>query len=161
MLRPITTLLLLGLGAVALAAPLPELRFDQGIDVKAVMREAGLERQAAAAKGFPRHLYWIQGCEDKTLPPGVNETAKFRLSSTEVVEDCDYGFPGGGCRTTFGWTRTLPDVRLVLKGRPAGNPAETFTVCLTGNDLGVLIMQTPTRYGVSVSGSDVVLTAKP
>lgn len=160
MIRPITTVLLLGVGAVALAAPLPEIRFDQGVDVKAVMKEAGLERQAPATKGFPRHLYWIQGCADKTLPPGVNETGKFRLSSTEVVEDCEIGFPGGGCRTTFGWTRTIPDVRLVLKGRPAGNSAETFTVCLNGDDLGVWIMQTPTRYDQSVSGSDLILTAR-
>jgi hypothetical protein len=161
MIRPITTMLLLGVGAVALAAPLPEIRFDQGVDVKGIMRQAALEGPAAVgAKGFPRHLYWIRGCEDKTLPPGVNETGKFRLSSTEIVEECDYGFPGGGCRTTFGWTRTVNDVRLILKGRPASNPAETFTVCLDGGALGVWIMRTPTNYGVSVSGSDVILTAR-
>lgn len=159
MTKKILSLMFLGLSVAASAAPAADIRFDQGVDVKAVMAGAGLARPAA--QGFPRHLYWIQGCEKLEMAPGVNESKKFRLSSVEVVEECDYGYPGGGCRTGFGWSEYRDNVRLILQGRPAGNPTETFTVCLTGRDLGIFLMQTPTRYDVSVVGSDLILKARP
>lgn len=161
MIKTLLSVLLLSVSVAASAASPSDVRFDQGVDVKAVMHEAGLDRPAAVRPaGVQRHLYWMQGCEKKEMAPGVNETGKFLLSSFEMVEDCEYGYPGGGCRTGIGMSYTR-QLRLVLEGRPASNPAESFTVCLTGNDVSIMLMQTPTHYDVSVVGDDVILKARP
>lgn len=135
--------------------------FDQAVDVKAVMREAGVNPDHLHKAGFGRHLYWLSSCEKKTLQPGQTQAGPFKLHSVEMVEECDIVMPGGGmnCRRTFGQSVYRPNVRLVLNNRPA-NEVETFEVCLTGPQLHVPLIVSPARYEISVSGSDVVLTAK-
>ena len=135
--------------------------FDQGVDVKAVLRQAA--EAPAPAKVMPawdQHKYWLEGCKDVAMAPGVSASERFTLHSTEIVESCDFD-PRGGmrCRPGFGMTRSR-STQLRLAGRPADAPAETFKVCLNGPELYVAIIPGPTRYDVSVGAEAITLTAK-
>ena len=133
---------------------------DVGAALKDVGRRSGATQVRDSDSKWTRHLHWLGGNARVELAPGQTESKLLQLSSTEVVEDCEFEpRTGERCWQTFGETvhRT---VRLVLIGRPVSNPAETFDVWLMGRDLSVDIINSPTRYDIAIKGSTIVLTAR-
>jgi hypothetical protein len=144
------------------AAAAAQVRFDQGVDVKAALRLLRAETASVAtpqtapaaapkAASLGRHLYWMAGCREVTLAPGASRSALVDLSSTEIVEECDV-FPNPQCRQTFGFT-VRKNARLVAEGR-ATPGAETFKLCLMGEELSVDLT---TQYTQVQQGDTLIL----
>ena len=131
---------------------------DVGAALKNVGRQSGATRIHDSK--WTRHLHWLGGKARVELAPGATESGLLKLSSTEVVEECDFNpRTGQRCWQTFGRTERRT-VKLVLVGRPVANPTETFDVWLMGRDLSVDVIHSPTKYDVEFKGGTIVLTAK-
>src|SRR5205814_8879419 len=105
-------------------------------------------------------LHWLGGKARVELAPGQTESKKLELSSTEVVEECDFDpRTGQRCWQSFGRTEHRT-VKLVVVNRPVANPTELFDVWLMGRDLSVDVIHSPTKYDIEFKGSTIFLTAK-
>ena len=146
------------LACAASAAPV-ELG-NVGAALEDVGRRPGATQVRDSSSKWTRHLHWLGGSSRVELAPGQTESKWLELSSTEVVEDCEFEpRTGERCWQTFGET-VRRTARLVLVGRPVANPSETFDVWLMGRDLSVDIISSPTRYDVAIKGSTIFLTAR-
>ncbi len=166
------------LAATALIAPLgtparaelPELKFDQGIDVKAFLKEAksqAAEKKLAADHVSARPLYrrTERDCARFTFGPNdapVSEAVWLR--STEWIEECYPSGPNGGqhCHERPGFTYR-ERVQITLRDRQPLLPWEfdRFEVCLDGPWLDIYDRETAYDYKLVAGGSrdgDLVLS---
>jgi hypothetical protein len=156
-------LCLIAIAAIAAPVFALDVRFDQGVDVTAILRSIGRGDGAAHTRPSTpegRHIDWVSGDKMIDFEPGQTESASFELNSIEVVEACGAASAKPRCHREFGRT-VRRVVRLFLVNRPASDSTETFDVWLTGEDLTVNVTQSPFEYDVKVVGGAIYLTAKP
>ena len=157
----VATVAVIAMSFAAATASASEIPFDQGVDVRSIVETVRHEPGSAviAPAGIQYPGQWMPGCTDKILmAPSVSRSAVYELASTELVEECRPPGPRdpGNCRPTTG--RTIRrKAQLVIRNRPATNQVEVFKLCLTRDDLSVIVVTSAVRYDSAVVGDTVVL----
>lgn len=150
--------------SVCAAAEAPAV-FERGLSPRAVLEQlrAAPANAPSATPKFGRHVRWIPGWKDVALPPGQDVSPYFKLSSTEIVEECTVDPRNGmNCHETFGQSYRR-EVRIVIKNRPQVPGPEEFRIELEGSRTTLWLQKVYQAYDARFEGGkvvDIVLSPK-